>query len=100
MQPCRHFLLNAVGSSLIGLRLLTLLVSQYEDVGLLAAEETMTEEQQVDFSGISGPPGMSRRQILAAQFECYLKIIKEPPRTDAGDGLCLCCQVLCGAAQL
>lgn len=58
--------------------------TEYEDVGLLAAEETMTEEQQVDFSGISGPPGMSRRQILAAQFECYLKIITEPPRTDAG----------------
>lgn len=52
----------------------------------------MTEEQQGDFSGISGTPGTSRKQILAAQFECYLKIITEPPRTDAGDGLC--CQVL------
>lgn len=42
-------------------------------------------EQQENFSDISIPLGMSRQQILAAQFECYLKIIHDPPRTEEGD---------------
>lgn len=85
MHPCCHFLRDALELPLIGLSLLTLQVSQYEDIGLVGAEETMTEKQQGDFSGTPSSPTKSRREILAAQFECYLKIITEPPRTDAGD---------------
>lgn len=77
-----------MGLPLIRLSLPTLQVSQYEDVVSVGAEETMATEQQEDFSGTPGSPTKSRKEILAAQFECYLKIIAEPPRTDAGDGLC------------
>ncbi|XP_037540310.1 calcitonin gene-related peptide type 1 receptor-like [Nematolebias whitei] len=58
-------------------------VSQSEDVELLATVETM-EEMQENFSDISGLPRDARRQILAAQFECYLRMITDPPRTEEG----------------
>lgn len=85
MKPCCHFLRDAMGLLLIRLSLPTLQVSQYEDIGSVGAEETMPEKQQGDFSGTNSSPTKSRKEILAAQFECYLKIITEPPRTDAGD---------------
>lgn len=62
-------------------------VSQSEDVGSAAAEEKMLEGQQQDPSNISNHLGMSSRQILAAQFECYLKIITDPPRTEGDERL-------------
>lgn len=86
MQPGQTLFLGCVGIALMRLCLPTVQVSQSEDFGSVVGEETMAEEQQVEFSGISGTPGTSRRQILAAQFECYLKIIKTPERTDPGDG--------------
>ncbi|KAM7410874.1 hypothetical protein PAMA_021033 [Pampus argenteus] len=58
-------------------------MSQSEDVGSMAAEK-MVEDQQENFSDISIVLGKSRQQILAAQYECYLKIIHDPLRTDEG----------------
>lgn len=58
-------------------------MSQAEDVGSAVGMEKM--EQQQNFSDISALLGKSHRQILAAQFECYLKIIHDPPRTEKGD---------------
>ncbi|KAG7239835.1 hypothetical protein INR49_030547 [Caranx melampygus] len=57
-------------------------VSQSEDAGSMVAVE-MAKHQE-NFSDISAVLGNSRHQILAAQFECYLKIISDPPRTDEG----------------
>ncbi|XP_073326025.1 calcitonin gene-related peptide type 1 receptor isoform X2 [Pagrus major] len=58
-------------------------VSQSEDVGSMLAVDK-AEEQEENFSDISTVLGMSRQQILAAQFECYLKIIHDPPLTEEG----------------
>lgn len=60
-------------------------VSQAEDVGSMGAVEMLDEEQLYNFSDISSVLGKSRHQIMAAQFECYLKIIHDPPRTEEGD---------------
>lgn len=57
-------------------------VSQSEDVG--STVEKTVGDQQENFSNISTVPGKSQHQILAAQYECYLKIIHDPPRTDEG----------------
>lgn len=46
--------------------------------------ENEVSEQQENFSDISAVLGTTRHQILAAQFECYLKIISDPPRTEEG----------------
>lgn len=62
-------------------------VSQFQDVELLVTAEE-TEEMQENFSEIAVLPGDSRRQILAAQFECYLRMITDPPRTEEGE---MCC---------
>ncbi len=59
-------------------------VSHSEDVGSTVAVEEGEEEQNKNFSDISTVLGNSRRDILAAQFECYLKIIHDPPRTEEG----------------
>ncbi|KAM9351116.1 calcitonin gene-related peptide type 1 receptor [Symphorus nematophorus] len=59
-------------------------VSRCEDVGSMAFVEEMVEEQQDNYSDMSAVFGKSRHQILAAQFECYLKIIHDPPRTEEG----------------
>ncbi|KAE8293134.1 Calcitonin gene-related peptide type 1 receptor [Larimichthys crocea] len=59
-------------------------VSQAEDVGSMGAVEMLDEEQLYNFSDISSVLGKSRHQIMAAQFECYLKIIHDPPRTEEG----------------
>ncbi|KAK1898202.1 Calcitonin related peptide type 1 receptor [Dissostichus eleginoides] len=56
-------------------------VSQSEDVATIA---NGSEVQPENFSDISTVLGKSRHQILAAQFECYLKIIHDPPRTEEG----------------
>lgn len=60
-------------------------VSQSEDVGSMVAVEMLDEDQQFNFSDISTVLGKSRHQIMAAQFECYLKIIHDPPHTEEGD---------------
>lgn len=62
---------------------LTTQVSHSQD-GFLAADEKAEEEQE-NFSDISSVLGNSRHQILAAQFECYLKIIHDPPWIEEGD---------------
>uniref|UniRef100_A0A3P8S852 Calcitonin receptor n=1 Tax=Amphiprion percula TaxID=161767 RepID=A0A3P8S852_AMPPE len=59
-------------------------VSQCQDVESLVDVEMAVEEQQENFSDISTVLGNSRRQILASQFECYLKIIRDPPRNEEG----------------
>ncbi|GLD74608.1 calcitonin gene-related peptide type 1 receptor-like protein [Lates japonicus] len=59
-------------------------VSQSEDVGSMAAVDTAGHEQLYNFSDMSAVLGTSRYQILAAQFECYLKIIHDPPHTEEG----------------
>lgn len=60
-------------------------MTQSEDVGSMVAVEKAVEVQQENFSDMSNVLGMSRHQILAAQFECYLKIIHDPLRTEEGD---------------
>lgn len=50
----------------------------------MAMEKAM-EKQQENFSDTPDQLGKSRHQILAAQFECYLKTIHDPPRTEEGD---------------
>lgn len=60
-------------------------MSQSEDVGSMVAVVKSAEEQQENFGNMSTVLGSSRHQILAAQFECYLKIIHDPPRTEEGD---------------
>ncbi|KAM6977744.1 calcitonin gene-related peptide type 1 receptor [Aplochiton taeniatus] len=54
-----------------------------EDVSamVLSAAEVDVEEPSVHVSTVVG---RSRSQILAAQFECYLRIIHEPQRTEEG----------------
>ncbi|XP_076015455.1 calcitonin gene-related peptide type 1 receptor [Genypterus blacodes] len=59
-------------------------VSWCEDVGSMVAVEEMGEEQMKVSTDMSNVLGKSRLQILAAQYECYLKIIDDPPRTDEG----------------
>lgn len=56
--------------------------SEPQDEGSVVAVRVEEEE---NFSDISTVLGKSRRQILAAQFECYLKIIHDPPRTEEGN---------------
>uniref|UniRef100_A0A4W6CWQ0 Calcitonin receptor n=1 Tax=Lates calcarifer TaxID=8187 RepID=A0A4W6CWQ0_LATCA len=54
-------------------------------LSLVVALVLGTEAMQLDnFSDISTVLGTSRYQILAAQFECYLKIIHDPPHTEEG----------------
>ncbi|KAG8002903.1 Calcitonin receptor [Nibea albiflora] len=48
----------------------------------MGAIEMQDEELQYNFSDISTVLGKSRHQIMAAQFECYLKIIHDPLRTE------------------
>lgn len=67
-------------------------VSQSEDVGAMAADEKPVDDQQENFSDISVVMGKSRREILAAQFECYLRIIHEPPHIEEGEQFLLLVQ--------
>lgn len=62
-------------------------VSRGEDVGPVASAGEVMDKQEQEASGdnMSSVLGRSREQILAAQFECYLKIIHDPPRTDEGE---------------
>ncbi|XP_029362676.1 calcitonin gene-related peptide type 1 receptor isoform X2 [Echeneis naucrates] len=59
-------------------------VSRAEDMGNIVAVEEAAHGHQDNFSDISIVLGNSRHQILASQFECYLKIINDPPHTDQG----------------
>ncbi|XP_061657243.1 calcitonin gene-related peptide type 1 receptor isoform X2 [Syngnathoides biaculeatus] len=60
-------------------------VTRCEDVGSVAADELAAQAQKENLGDISTVPGTTRHQILAAQFECYLKIIHDPPRTEEGN---------------
>ncbi|XP_073678886.1 calcitonin gene-related peptide type 1 receptor [Garra rufa] len=64
------------------LLLITLLDAQLcvGEEGLVVA--MMSAEQVSDIPASSSDLSMTREQILSAQFECYLKIIYEPPRSD------------------
>ncbi|KAM3872190.1 calcitonin gene-related peptide type 1 receptor-like [Diretmus argenteus] len=78
---------RSVGLSLLVVLTLGAEVSQCEDVGsMVSVEEAAEEEKKEEASSdnISSVLGRSRGQILAAQFECYLKIIHDPPRTEDG----------------
>ncbi|KAM4571474.1 calcitonin gene-related peptide type 1 receptor-like isoform 1-T1 [Fundulus diaphanus] len=59
-------------------------VSFPQDVDSLDTAEMLEEDLLKNFTyvDLSSVYGNSRSQILAAQFECYLKIIHEPIRTD------------------
>ncbi|XP_062247343.1 calcitonin gene-related peptide type 1 receptor [Platichthys flesus] len=70
--------------SLIVVLVLETEVSQCEDVGSVAADETGLTIHQENISDISSVLGTSRYQILAAQYECYLKIIYDPPPPEKG----------------
>ncbi|XP_026093053.1 calcitonin gene-related peptide type 1 receptor-like [Carassius auratus] len=66
------------------LLLLTLLDTQLClcEEGVVVA--MMSAEQVNDIPESSLDLKVTRHQILTAQFECYMKIMKEPPRTDPG----------------
>uniref|UniRef100_A0A8C5H0A3 Calcitonin gene-related peptide type 1 receptor-like n=1 Tax=Gouania willdenowi TaxID=441366 RepID=A0A8C5H0A3_GOUWI len=64
--------------------IVTLALGTEDHVSLEAAEGVLVEEVE-NSSDISTVLGKSRRQILTAQFECYLKIIHNPPRSEEGD---------------
>ncbi|KAM6924928.1 calcitonin gene-related peptide type 1 receptor-like [Xenentodon cancila] len=70
--------------SLVAVLTLGAEVSQCQDVESVGTVEKTTEEPQENFSDISAILGNARRQILAAQFECYLKIIRDPPQMEEG----------------
>ncbi|KAK2851059.1 hypothetical protein Q5P01_007335 [Channa striata] len=57
-------------------------VSQCEDVGSMMDDHMTVDEQEKDY--ISAIMGKSRLQILTTQFECYLKIIHDPPMKEKG----------------
>ncbi|XP_050960661.1 calcitonin gene-related peptide type 1 receptor isoform X1 [Labeo rohita] len=69
---------------------LLLLITLLDTQKLCGGEEelmmVMTSAEQVSDIPASSldPPSTTREQILSAQFECYLKIIYEPPRSDPG----------------
>uniref|UniRef100_A0A3B4AN80 Calcitonin receptor n=1 Tax=Periophthalmus magnuspinnatus TaxID=409849 RepID=A0A3B4AN80_9GOBI len=46
--------------------------------------EVKEQQMETNFTDISAVLGKTRHQILAAQFECYLKIIHDPPYTEQG----------------
>ncbi|XP_043088515.1 calcitonin gene-related peptide type 1 receptor [Puntigrus tetrazona] len=50
----------------------------------LVAAMMMSAEQVSDIPESSADLSVTRKQILSAQFECYLKIIYDPPRADPG----------------
>ncbi|XP_061829700.2 calcitonin gene-related peptide type 1 receptor-like isoform X2 [Nerophis lumbriciformis] len=58
-------------------------VTRCEDVASPEAD-AFAWDQQENTSDISAVLGKTRHHILAAQFECYLKIINDPPRVDEG----------------
>ncbi|MEQ2237763.1 hypothetical protein ILYODFUR_026344 [Ilyodon furcidens] len=62
-------------------------VSLPQDVGSVDTTENPAEDLQVNFSyaDLSSLYGNSKAKILAAQFECYLKMIHEPLRTEEGE---------------
>lgn len=51
---------------------------------LAVTEKTMPRQENFTNMDLADLLGQSRRQILAAQFECYLKIIHDPV-TEEGD---------------
>ncbi|XP_047457489.1 calcitonin gene-related peptide type 1 receptor [Mugil cephalus] len=57
-------------------------VSQSQDVESMVTDEKPVYELQENFSETAMGLGNARRQILAAQFECYLKIIHDPPTAE------------------
>ncbi|XP_037135459.1 calcitonin gene-related peptide type 1 receptor isoform X1 [Syngnathus acus] len=48
-------------------------------------EYKTADDQQENLGNISTVLGTTRHEILAAQFECYLKIIRDPPRAEEGN---------------
>uniref|UniRef100_UPI0037E94F0C calcitonin gene-related peptide type 1 receptor n=1 Tax=Semicossyphus pulcher TaxID=241346 RepID=UPI0037E94F0C len=71
--------------SLIAALALGIEVSRSEDVGSTVAVEKTLEEQQKNVSNMSNSTLRdSKQQILAAQFECYKKIIHDPPWKEEG----------------
>lgn len=60
-------------------------VSRSEDVGSVVSVSEEEEVQAENYSDALDVLGTSRVHILAAQFECYLKIISDPPRAEEGD---------------
>ncbi|XP_035512026.1 calcitonin gene-related peptide type 1 receptor [Morone saxatilis] len=83
-HPKKRNMWRTLALSLIVALVLGTAVSQSEDVGSMVSVEREVDEQQENFSDISAVLGESRPQILAAQFECYLKIIHDPPRLEEG----------------
>ncbi|XP_007578094.1 calcitonin gene-related peptide type 1 receptor-like [Poecilia formosa] len=59
-------------------------VSVPQDVGSLDTAEKPADEADFSYVDLASLYGNSRPQILRAQYECYLKMIHEPLRTDEG----------------
>lgn len=52
--------------------------------GDVIATTNVSNEEVTDIPASLSAFKGSREQILATQFECYLKILHEPPRTEPG----------------
>lgn len=70
--------------SIVAILLLSSEVCLCEDASLTVEPPVEEQQIQANFTDISSVLGNSRHQILAAQFECYLKIIHDPPNTEQG----------------
>ncbi|XP_072305651.1 calcitonin gene-related peptide type 1 receptor [Eucyclogobius newberryi] len=70
--------------SIVAVFLLRHEVCHCEDASFTVETPVEEEQMQTNFTDISTVLGNSRHQILAAQFECYLKIIHDPPYTEQG----------------
>ncbi|TRY53621.1 hypothetical protein DNTS_002210 [Danionella cerebrum] len=68
-------------SSLLLILLLTTEEYYCDDVVIAAM---MSSEEVTDIPASPSDVSVTREQILSAQFECYLKIMYDPPRIDAG----------------
>ncbi|XP_016358693.1 calcitonin gene-related peptide type 1 receptor-like [Sinocyclocheilus anshuiensis] len=66
---------------------LLLLLTTLLDTPLCRGEDVlvMSAEQESHIPESSADLSVARKQILSAQFECYLKIMYDPPRRDPGE---------------
>ncbi|XP_063320229.1 calcitonin gene-related peptide type 1 receptor [Pelmatolapia mariae] len=65
-------------SLLVALALFTEVAHCQDMESLAVTEKTMPRQENFANMDLADLLGQSRRQILAAQFECYLKIIRDP----------------------
>ncbi|XP_077585439.1 calcitonin gene-related peptide type 1 receptor [Stigmatopora nigra] len=84
-QPLKSAMWRTTTVSLLFALLLNSEVAQCQDVGSREGDDFSLQDQMENLADMSSAPGTKSPQILAAQFECYLKIIHDPPRHEEGN---------------